>query len=421
MALSKEQQEATDKFLLFLTDPIENVMVIEGYPGCGKSYLTRHLLNAVKQSNQLMNLLSLDTNKIHCTATTNKAAAVLSSMLGEPTRTIHSLMSIKVTNDFKTGKTGLKKSEHFDVKKNNLIIIDEASYIDSYLLELIEDGTHNCKILYIGDRYQLTNIHETTCPVFDQFPNKVTLRGSQRFVANSAIANLGAQFRDTIDTGVFKQIVPDGKTIIKLTGPEMQKRIDDEFTRPDRTAEDAKVVAWSNAKVTQYNKYIRSLLTPSEQLLPGERVVLNKPILDHAGATVHSTESIKIINTIKPSSYKGIDGWDVKLKGDHFEVFLPKSQIDVKHYIKSLATVAKETRDWRTYFSEKEAFTDLRPVHAATVYKAQGSTYKDVYVDLGDIGKCHQPNVVARMLHVAVTRASGRVFLYGELPVKYRG
>ena len=38
-----------------------------------------------------------------------------------------------------------------------------------------------------------------------------------------------------------------------------------------------------------------------------------------------------------------------------------------------------------------------------------------------DIGRNNRPNEVARLLYVAVSRASHKVVLYGELPDKYLG
>jgi ATP-dependent exoDNAse (exonuclease V) alpha subunit len=43
---------------------------------------------------------------------------------------------------------------------------------------------------------------------------------------------------------------------------------------------------------------------------------------------------------------------------------------------------------WREFFTFKdEAFADLRPIHATTVHRSQGSTYEKVFVDLSDIGR----------------------------------
>jgi ATP-dependent exoDNAse (exonuclease V) alpha subunit len=65
---------------------------------------------------------------------------------------------------------------------------------------------------------------------------------------------------------------------------------------------------------------------------------------------------------------------------------------------------------------QDEAFCDLRPIHASTVHKSQGSTYQTVYVDLTDIGRNTRRDVLLRLLYVALTRAKGDVVVTGELP-----
>ncbi|WP_399498890.1 C-terminal helicase domain-containing protein, partial [Streptomyces sp. P17] len=53
--------------------------------------------------------------------------------------------------------------------------------------------------------------------------------------------------------------------------------------------------------------------------------------------------------------------------------------------------------------------------------KAQGSTYDSVFIDLSNISKVTQPDVAARMLYVAFTRARSKVYLYGQLAKRFGG
>ena len=78
-------------------------------------------------------------------------------------------------------------------------------------------------------------------------------------------------------------------------------------------------------------------------------------------------------------------------------------------------------KDWIHYFYVKDTFLDLRPKDASTVHKAQGSTYETVYIDLGDLSTCRIPDMAARLLYVAFTRASNRIVLYGKLKEKFGG
>ena len=69
----------------------------------------------------------------------------------------------------------------------------------------------------------------------------------------------------------------------------------------------------------------------------------------------------------------------------------------------------------------QETIGDLRPLFSSTIHKSQGSTFEKVFVNLNDIGACPDWETVARLLYVAITRASQEVYLYGDLPPKYRG
>ena len=68
-----------------------------------------------------------------------------------------------------------------------------------------------------------------------------------------------------------------------------------------------------------------------------------------------------------------------------------------------------------TYFYLKNNFADLRIAYAGTAHKSQGSTYHTVYIDLSDLRVCRDPQELARLLYVAVSRATTRVVFYGSL------
>lgn len=92
-----------------------------------------------------------------------------------------------------------------------------------------------------------------------------------------------------------------------------------------------------------------------------------------------------------------------------------------KNHFNALIKFYQKDKNWNRYFHLKNTYPDLRPRDAATVHKAQGSTYDTVFVDLSNLSTCHNPVMVARLLYVAFTRARTRVVLYGELAAKYGG
>ena len=62
---------------------------------------------------------------------------------------------------------------------------------------------------------------------------------------------------------------------------------------------------------------------------------------------------------------------------------------------------------------------DLRLPYASTIHKSQGSTFDEVLIDLGSFRSCQDPEVAARLLYVAVSRARKKIKFYGKLPKKY--
>lgn len=418
MQLSADQQAAANAFIAFLLDDTKHEILLIGNAGTGKSFLTKYLVQLARNNAKLLTLLgSTDGDlNIEFTASTNKAAVVLSEKVGEPATTIHSLLGLKVLNDYKTGQTTLQKTGATQVFYNTLIIIDEASMIDSSLLKIIREQTMNCKLLYIGDSAQLAPIFETVSPVFVSVPDKLELTTIQRQQQNNPIITLSQQLRDSVFSDSFSEIMPNGIQIQHLQGEDFQSEINRTFTH-NYTVNSAKILAWTNSKVLQYNEYVHQLIKGTPDITIGDILVTNNPILGTNGSTVHSTDSFVTVAAIQPSTEKGIDGNWITIKESRTKVFVANNLNEVTQLLKNLS----KQKDWVKYFAAKDFFADLRNIYSSTVHKSQGSTYGTVFIDLSDIGSNNKSNEVARLLYVAITRASERVVFYGKLPSKYTG
>lgn len=416
MNLSTDQQEAADIFRKFLKNKSIHEMAISGKGGTGKSFLTKHLIEIARKESEMEAFLLDEEDKLslYCTATTNQAAKVLSINTQEYAGTIHSLLGLKVQNDFKTGKQFLAKTSDSRVIDGSLIFIDEASMIDQKLLDTIRESTLNCKVVYIGDSHQLAPVFEQSCPVFEQVKLQYELTTFQRQIAGSPIIQLAEGFREAIHSGTFPEIVPQGDTIQLVDGPRFKELIDETY-HPGIEINEARVLAWTNARVHQYNEYIRSILTPHKDYQVGEYLRTNNPIFSKTQKHKSvATDSILKIVDIEETTQYGLEGWFVSL--DYLQpVFLPKNQVKATQYIKKLAKEKK----WSEYFEVKEYFADLRPIYANTVNKAQGSTYHTTFIDLEDIAKNRKFYEVARLLYVAITRSSHKVIMQKGLPSKY--
>jgi len=419
--LNSDQQEAVHQVFKFLNDKSATEFVIEGPAGTGKTTLVQHILNQIPKQERLMHALGelgFAFTNIYVTATTRKAATVITEKLsaGEDPLTIHSLLGLRVTNNTGNGVTSLKRTQK-DVVTDSLIIIDEASFIDSALLNYIRALTWGCKVIYIGDPYQLTPTQSSQSPIFNGVLPTAKLSQIMRF--DGEIDKLSMQYRETVKSKQFMPLTVDGAQVRHVDGPTFQSLVQESFVQPHYFEEDdAKVLAWTNARVQEYNGFIRQHKGYTKTFEIGEQIVTNKPIMGDNGKVVYATDGRARITYISTSSssFMGISGKYLTLD-NKIEVFIANESIDVKTKLNQL----KREKKWRDFFSLQDGIADIRPPYACTVHKSQGSTYKRVLIDLNDIGRCNVPDDVARMLYVAISRASGEVILYGNLPEKYQG
>ncbi len=120
----------------------EKVLVVTGGPGTGKSTITKAILSITEKI----------STRLVLAAPTGRAAKRMSEITGKKAFTIHSLLEI----DFKTGKFKRNKENPFVC---DLIIIDEASMIDTQLMNhLLKAIPTDARAIFIGDIDQLPSV-----------------------------------------------------------------------------------------------------------------------------------------------------------------------------------------------------------------------------------------------------------------------
>jgi len=135
-ALSSEQRRAV------LAVFAHKLAVITGGPGTGKTTIIRAVVALGDKLNQ----------RIALAAPTGRAAKRMSQACGRPASTLHRLL------EFTPGEGGFKydRKRPLDV---DLVVIDEASMLDTYLLHaLVRALPAGCALLLVGDIDQLPSV-----------------------------------------------------------------------------------------------------------------------------------------------------------------------------------------------------------------------------------------------------------------------
>jgi ATP-dependent exoDNAse (exonuclease V) alpha subunit len=412
LTLTEDQTNALDSFHQFLLDPIEQVFVLSGYSGCGKSTLVRSIIDEVPKfirAAKLINPAQKDYT-IELTATTNKAAENLGQITGHPAGTIHSFLGLRVNTDFRTGVTTLTPRRGATQLEGYLLFIDEASYVDKQLLQMIFQLTRNCKIVFIGDPAQLTPVKATSTPVFDANFTGAHLSKVVRQAEGNPIVDLATKFRHTVNTGEFFSFKPDGQAIKYLPRNEFNEAIEAEFARPDWRYQDSKVLAWTNKCVIGYNHFIRNLAKGDPHFQIGDYAVVNSFITIGSGKSFKTDQLVQITDISADTQQLEVDGKWFTMDND-MSAFMPNHLADKNARIRE----AKAHNEFSVVGAIETTWVDLRAAYACTINKAQGSTFDRVFIDLDDIRRCNSGDQIARMLYVGVSRARHQVFLTGDL------
>lgn len=420
--LNEEQRNAFTDVLAFLNDPTRKYHRVSGGAGTGKSFFISQVAdNILKHKNPDVELWD-----VGITATTNKAAAVLADAMPHrrvDIKTIYAFMNLRVSENYETGNQKIVPTRNWVIHDRVLIIVDEASMVNRALMDYIDKGTTgNCKILFVGDKNQLSPVKEDLSPVYSRPISESLLLKPVRNAEQPALMELCEQAVDTVITGKFHKIKEVPGVIDFVDGVQLQGLLEREYHTEDPSK---RLLCYTNKRVIEYNGFIKTLRGYTESYNVGE-IMTNNASAELVDKTRLYTDQMVMIKS-KSLVYMDssiVPGHDLPMidleledpsSGATYSVTVFADPPDRQEVINYYAGIKK----WDRYFRIKGNYPDLRSVASSTTHKAQGSTYESVIVDLADIGKSTNKEQTARMQYVALSRPKSRIYIRGQLPDRY--
>ncbi len=164
--LSSDQNKALEKFITWIDKKVtDKPFLLSGFAGSGKTYLSTKLLKIVEDREICWTVA----------APTHKAVGVLRNVIDQEglkatwyPSTIHRLLRLKLKR--KGDLEICEKTDQTEKSLNQLglVLIDEASMIDSTLLKIIINCSiqYKTRLVFVGDPAQLPPVGEDSSAVF---------------------------------------------------------------------------------------------------------------------------------------------------------------------------------------------------------------------------------------------------------------
>ncbi|MDA8675070.1 AAA family ATPase [Alphaproteobacteria bacterium] len=298
--LTMDQQKAVELLSNFLTHKSDNVFLLKGFAGTGKTFVLRGITE----------YLSAQGRNYVLAAPTGKASKVISQKTGCEAFTIHkSIYSMKDIKEYTVDEDDGTQTYKFyaELRVNTdsvdtVYILDEASMISNKYQEeeffrfgsgkLLQDllqfinadhNDHKKKIIFIGDSAQLPPVGMQSSPALSEKnlqqilnvqPKVFEMKQVVRQKEDSGILEKSLQLREAIQKNNFYQLAikANTKDVIKIEHSEFMRHYLKSCN--GKINADSIVIAHSNASVAEYNTTIREHFFPGqESICPGDKVM----------------------------------------------------------------------------------------------------------------------------------------------------
>lgn len=378
-----------------------NVCVITGGPGTGKTTIIKTILELYKQEGK----------KVVLCAPTGRAAKRMSETTGEDAKTLHRLLELGkiVSDDSQDINTDLAITP-IDA---DIIIVDEVSMVDLFLMNYLVKGIYQgSKLVLVGDVDQLPSVG----------PGNVL----KDIINSEAIVTivLNKIFRQAAKSKIIlnSHKVNEGKSFI---GTEYEKDILEDFfyiSENSKTKILDNVISLSTGRLKKYGNYdfLKSIqvITPTKKGELGTKE-LNKLLQEKINPYQEEKKEKKYGDIIFRENDR-----IMQIK-NNYDIYWEKNNDEVEYgsgvFNGEFGTIIKINESEKQikikFDDEKVAwyqYTDLDQIehaYAITVHKAQGSEFDVVLMPISQ----SSPMLLTRnLLYTGMTRAKKLLIIIGN-------
>ncbi len=458
--LTKDQEKSLELFCEWLNTPYSfKPFVMRGFAGSGKTYLSMKLLKKVDELGLCWTVV----------APTHKAVGVLREGLKSESMqatwfpsTIHRLLRLRLKRQ--ADIEICEKTDQTDRSLENLglVLIDEASMIDSKLLEItLECARFNStRLVFVGDPAQLPPVGENISSVF--FMKRAVNTELKEVVRHQGpVLKLAKIIREQqiqcIQPPLLSVINPKKGNVGILDRKSWLERAKSSLrlSSLEDDHDKARILCYTNKVVDNLvphaRRAIHGEMADQYQVLPGEVLISRKAVMANASLNENeigeepdiliSSNREMVVEDVIPNSFDlaslginqdfennlpVIETQIAKVSCDQRDYDLrlmpqigSKSRISLDLSLNELSSRARERGKknsasiWKLFFFIRDSFACLGPASVLTIHRSQGSTFGEVFIT-SDAFWPKDLEFRRRLVYVAVSRASKAVWIVGD-------